>query len=131
MSLPKAVLAEDHALIREAMQLELRREVDVVAAVVDGAAALEAVAQHEPDVLLLDVALPKVNGISVAQRAKQRWPDLKILFVSAHSDRTYVEEAFRSGASGYLLKGTIASELRKAVREVLAGRAYCSAVLAR
>jgi DNA-binding NarL/FixJ family response regulator len=56
---------------------------------------------------------------------------LKILFVSAHSDRTYVEEAFRSGASGYLLKGTIASELRQAVREVLAGRAYCSAALAR
>lgn len=130
MSLPKAVLAEDHLLIQEAMRLELRREVEVVATVQDGAAALEAVAQHQPDVLLLDVSLPKVNGIAVAQRAKQSWPDLKILFVTAQSDRTYVEEAFRSGASGYLLKGAIGSELREAVREVLAGRLYRSAVLA-
>ncbi|HEY1214407.1 MAG TPA: response regulator transcription factor [Bryobacteraceae bacterium] len=130
MSLPKAVLAEDHLLIQEAMRLELRREVEVVATVQDGAAALEAVAQYQPDVLLLDVSLPKVNGIAVAQRAKQSWPDLKILFVTAQSDRTYVEEAFRSGASGYLLKGAIGSELREAVREVLAGRLYRSAVLA-
>ena len=130
MSLPKAVLAEDHLLIREAIRLELRREVEVVATVQDGAAALEAVAQYQPDVLLLDVSLPKVNGIAVAQRAKQSWPDLKILFVTAQSDRTYVEEAFRSGASGYLLKGAIGSELREAVREVLAGRLYRSAVLA-
>ena len=129
MSLPKAVLAEDHLLIQEAMRLELRREVEVVATVQDGAAALEAVAQYQPDVLLLDVSLPKVNGIAVAQRAKQSWPDLKILFVTAQSDRTYVEEAFRSGASGYLLKGAIGSELREAVREVLAGRLYRSAVL--
>lgn len=130
MSLPKAVLAEDHLLIQEAMRLELRRVVEVVATVQDGAAALEAVAQHQPDVLLLDVSLPKVNGIAVAQRAKQSWPDLKILFVTAQSDRKYVEEAFRSGASGYLLKGAIGSELREAVREVLAGRLYRSAVLA-
>jgi DNA-binding NarL/FixJ family response regulator len=130
MSRPKAVLAEDHLLIQEAMRLELRREVDVVATVQDGAAALEAVARYQPDVLLLDVSLPKVNGITVAQRAKQSWPDLKILFVTAQSDRSYVEEAFRSGASGYLLKGAIGSELREAVREVLAGRSYRSAVLA-
>jgi DNA-binding NarL/FixJ family response regulator len=129
MSLPKAVLAEDHLLIREAIRLELGREVEVVATVQDGAAALEAVAQYQPDVLLLDVSLPKVNGITVARRAKQSWPDLKILFVTAQSDRTYVEEAFRSGASGYLLKGAIGSELREAVREVLAGRPYRSAVL--
>jgi DNA-binding NarL/FixJ family response regulator len=130
MSRPKAVLAEDHLLIQEAMRLELRREVEVVATVQDGAAALEAVAKHQPDVLLLDVSLPKVNGITVAQRAKQSWPDLKILFVTAQSDRTYVEEAFRSGASGYLLKGGIGSELREAVREVLAGHSYRSARLA-
>jgi len=129
MSLPKAVLAEDHLLIREAIRLELGREVEVVATVQDGAAALEAVAQYQPDVLLLDVSLPKVNGITVARRAKQSCPDLKILFVTAQSDRTYVEEAFRSGASGYLLKGAIGSELREAVREVLAGRPYRSAVL--
>jgi DNA-binding NarL/FixJ family response regulator len=130
VSLPKAVLAEDHVLIQEALRLELRREVEVVAAVQDGAAALEAVAQYQPDVLVLDLSLPKVNGMTVAQRAKESWPDLKILFVTAQSDRFYVEEAFRSGASGYVLKGSIASELRQAVREVLAGRSYRSALLA-
>jgi len=130
MNRPKAVLAEDHLLIQEAMRLELRREVEVVATVQDGAAALEAVARHQPDVLLLDVSLPKVNGITVAQQVKQSWPELKILFVSAQSDRAYVEQAFRSGANGYVLKGSISSELRQAIREVLEGRSYRSPVLA-
>ena len=130
MRVPRAVLAEDHILIQEALRLELRREVEVIAAVQDGAAALEAIGQYQPDVLVLDLSLPKVNGMTVAQRARKSWPDLKILFVTAQSDRFYVEEAFRSGANGYVLKGAMATELRQAVREVLAGRCYRSALLA-
>lgn len=130
MSLPKAVIAEDHLLIQEAMRLELELVVDVVAAVRDGAAALQAVEHYQPAVLLLDVSLPVLNGFEVAKRAKQSWPDLRILFVTGQSDRSYVEEAFRSGASGYLLKGTLTSELRRAVLDVLAGKLYHSHSLA-
>lgn len=130
MTAPKAVLAEDQVLLQEALCLVLQPEVEVVAAVQDGAAALAAVAQHQPDLLLLDVSLPQVNGMTVARRAKASWPALKILFVTAHSDRTYVGEAFRAGANGYVLKGAVASELCHAVREVLAGRPYRSALLA-
>lgn len=126
MSLPKAVIAEDHLLIQEAMRLELELVVDVVAAVQDGAEALQAVEQHEPAVLLLDVSLPTLNGFAVAKRAKQLRPDLKILFVTGQSDRSYVEEAFRAGASGYVLKGALTAELCRAVRAVLAGSSYRS-----
>ena len=129
--LPRAVIAEDHILIQEALRLQLEGLVNVVATVEDGQAALEAVTQHRPEILFLDLSLPQLNGFAVAKRAKQSWPDLKLCFVTAQSDRSYIEEAFRLGARGYVLKGAITAELERAVGQVLAGKCYCSPLLAR
>ncbi len=126
---PRVVIAEDHVLIQELIREVVERECDVVAAVEDGRAAMEAVGRLQPDVLLVDAALPLTNGFAVAEKLRATHPQVKVLFVTAHAEPAYVKRAFRIGAKGYLMKGSIRVELLKAIREVLAGGQYTSPML--
>lgn len=129
-SRPRVVIAEDFVLIQEMMRDLLEPECDVVAAAEDGPAAIDAVATYRPDVLLLDVSLPKINGFSVMENVQQRFPEVRMVLVTAYRDRNYVERAFESGARAYVLKGFIRTDLLIAIRHVMEGRSYRSPSLA-
>jgi DNA-binding NarL/FixJ family response regulator len=127
---PRVVIAENFVLIQEMIRDLLEPECDVVAMVEDGQAAIKAVETHRPDILLLDVSLPLANGFAVTEKIQQSHPEIKVVFVTAYADPGYVERAFASGASGYVLKGSIRTDLLGAIRDVMEGRPYRSPLLA-
>lgn len=126
MTRPRLVIAEDHAPTRESLRQALDADFDIVALVGDGQAAVEAVMRLQPDLVLLDISMPRLSGVAALQRMKQRALAAKVVFVTGHDDPAYVEEAFRTGANGYVLKHDLAVEVPAAVREVLAGGCYRS-----
>jgi DNA-binding NarL/FixJ family response regulator len=85
---------------------------------------------HRPDILLLDVSLPEVNGFAVTKKVQQDTPEVRIVFVTAYCDRNYVERAFEIGATGYVLKGSVRTDLLSAIRHVMEGQPYRSPSLA-
>jgi DNA-binding NarL/FixJ family response regulator len=117
-------LADDHRLLREAFATLLQAECDVVGAAGDGRALLELARELRPDVIVLDVAMPLLNGLNAARQLKQTMPDVKLIFLTVSEDHDVAAEAFRVGASGFLLKNSAASELLQAIREVHEGRSY-------
>ena len=124
MKRPRVLLADDHRLLREAFTQLLAADCDVVGAVADGAALLTAVGELRPDVVVLDVAMPLLNGLDAARRLKHDFPDIKIIFLTMSEDPDVADEALRIGASGYLLKNSAVSELHKAIRVACRGRTY-------
>ena len=124
MSRPRLLIADDHRLLVEGYRKLLETEFDVVGEVEDGRALLELAPQLQPDVILLDVSMPLLNGIEAARCLKPLLTATKLLFVSMHADSQYVAEAFRAGGSGYLLKSCASSELVSAIHQVLQGRQY-------
>jgi DNA-binding NarL/FixJ family response regulator len=118
------ILADDHTLLLDAFRKLLMDECEVVAAVSDGRALLEATATLRPDVVVVDIAMPLLNGIDAARQIKQTLPDTRIIFLTMNEDPDLAAEAFRAGASGYLLKRSAASELQMAIREVVMHRSY-------
>jgi DNA-binding NarL/FixJ family response regulator len=131
MSRPRLLLADDHTLLLEGIRLMLEPEFELVGSVEDGQALLAAAEQLKPDVILLDISMPVLNGIDAARQLRKIVPASKMIFVTMHGDTDYVTEAFRAGASGYLLKRSAASELVTAVREVLKGHHYVSPLVTR
>lgn len=127
----RILLADDHTLFVEALQKVLEEEFDLVGSVGDGRALLEAAPRLEPDVILLDLSMPLLNGIDAAQQLRRLVPNTKVVFLSMHGDPTYVTEAFRAGASGYVLKRANATELVQAIRAALRGQLYVSPLLAK
>jgi DNA-binding NarL/FixJ family response regulator len=128
---PRVVIAEDFVLIQEMIRDLLEPECEVVAMVEDGNAAIASVAAQQPQILLVDASLPIMSGFAVAEALARTHPQISIMFVTAHADPNYVERAFEIGARAYLLKGSIQLELLPAVRQVLAGGIYRSAMLTR
>jgi DNA-binding NarL/FixJ family response regulator len=126
MSKPRLLLADDHELLVDGLRKLLEPEYAVVESVGDGRAAVAAYARLQPDLLLLDVGLPLLNGIEAARQVRGKSPAARILFVTMQTDRIYVEEAMRAGASGYVLKHAAARELVEAIRMVLGGGTYVS-----
>jgi DNA-binding NarL/FixJ family response regulator len=126
------VLADDHAMFREGLRELLGREEEfrVVAAVADGAEAIAAVERLDPDVLIVDVVMPEMTGLEVADRLRRRGPRPRIVVLSAHDDDEYVVEALRAGADGYIVKAAWMAELTAAVRAVAAGQRFVGATLA-
>ncbi len=124
MKRPRVLLADDHCLLREALAQLLAEDCDIVGAVADGAALLAAAGELRPDVVVLDVAMPLLNGLDAARRLKHDMPEVKIIFLTMSEDPDVAEEALRIGASGYLLKNSAASELHRAIQEVSRGRTY-------
>jgi DNA-binding NarL/FixJ family response regulator len=122
----RVVMADDHTLVRAGIRalLESMPGVEVVAESGDGREALELIAKHMPDVALLDIGLPGLNGIEVAKRVADESPRTRIVILSMHSDATYVTQALRAGVSAYLLKGAAVSELPLAFEAVKRGETY-------
>ncbi len=131
MNKPRILLADDHTLFVEALHNVLEPEFKLVGEVGDGRALLEAAPRLQPDVILLDLSMPLLNGIDAAYQLRRLLPDAKLLFLSMHGDATYVTEAFRAGAAGYVLKRSTATELLQAIRAVLRGQLYVSPMLAK
>lgn len=126
---PRVVIAEDFVLIQESMRLLLGSECDVVAAVEDAEAALAAVAAYSPDLLLLDISLGGASGFAVAEKLKELRSPVNVVFVTAYPDRQYVDRAFEIGAKGYVLKGSMRTELPAAIRAVMNGGVYRSPMI--
>lgn len=135
MTIPSCsiVLADDHELVRAGIRsiLETFPSVRVEAEAGDGKEALELVRRLEPDVLLLDITLPGLNGLEVAERIRKLGLGTRVLMLSMHSGPEYVARAIQSGAAGYLVKDSAVDELAAALESVLAGRRYLSNALDR
>ena len=124
MTAPRVLLADDHELVLGAFEKLLSGECEIVGRVSDGRALLGAAEKLRPDVIVLDIAMPLLNGLEAGRQIKQSLPGTKLVFVTMHEDADVAAEAFRSGASGYLLKRSAPSELMTAIREVAQGRSY-------
>jgi len=120
------LIADDHALVAEGYVKILEPDYEIVGTVADGQALLREVANHHPNIVILDIAMPLLNGLDAAQQVKRKMPDVKVVFVTMNNDEDLIAEAFRRGASGYLPKTATATELLQAIREVLNGRSYLS-----
>jgi len=124
MNPPRVLLADDHRLLREAFARLLEKDCEVVGAVADGRALVTAAAELKPDIVVLDIAMPLLNGLEAARQLRRRMPDVRLIFLTVSEDPDLAAEAFRVGASAYLLKNSAASELFQAIREVAQGRSY-------
>jgi DNA-binding NarL/FixJ family response regulator len=131
MNKPRILLADDHTLFVEALQKVLEPEFELVGHVGDGRALLEAAPRLEPDVILIDLSMPLLNGIDAAHQLRRLVPTSRLVFLSMHGDPTYVTEAFRAGAVAYVLKRSSANELLQAIRAALRGQLYISPMLAK
>ena len=119
---PRVLLADDHTLLLEAFRKLLADDCDVVGMVGDGRALVAEATKLKPDVVVVDVAMPLLNGVDAARQIKQTLPETRIVFLTMNEDPDLAAEAFRAGASGYLLKRSAASELLTAIREVVQRR---------
>src|SRR6267378_3810262 len=119
MNRPRILIAEDHTLVSGAFKKMLEPQYEVVGAVADGRALLRVAPELRPDIILLDVGMPLLNGLDAGRQLKQIMPKVKLIFLTMNQDSDIAGEAFRIGASAYLLKNSGASELQKAIQEVL------------
>ena len=130
-NLPRILIADDHTLVAEACKKLLESEYEVVATVSDGRALVRAAIELKPHLIIVDVAMPLLNGLDAGQQVKELLPAVKLLYLTMNQDAELAAEAFRRGASGYLLKTCAASELATAVREVLRHKSYLSPMIAK
>jgi DNA-binding NarL/FixJ family response regulator len=127
----RILLADDHTLVAELCRKLLETEFDVVGIVNDGLGLVRAAAELKPDVVVVDVAMPVLNGLDAGRQVKEMLPAVKLIFLTMNPDLEVAAEAFRRGASGYLLKTCAAAEMVQAVRQVLRGKSFMSAALPR
>ena len=127
------LLAEDHTIVREGFRkmLELEDDIEVVGEAQDGRQALALANKFQPDVVLMDIAMPLLNGLEATRQVLKALPDTKVLILSAHNDDAYVKNASDSGAVGFLLKQTSAHEVCRAIREVRNGKKFFSPAVSR
>ncbi len=128
MSNLKILLADDHKITREGLRslLDKQQDMDVVAEAKDGRTAVRMTGELLPDVVIMDVSMPDLNGVQATKQIVGQSPDVKIIGLSMHSDSLFVTEMLKSGASGYLLKDCAFEELAQAIRTVVAGKTYLS-----
>jgi DNA-binding NarL/FixJ family response regulator len=120
----RILLADDHALILEGFRTILGPHYDIVGAVTDGLSLIEAALKSKPDLIILDVTMPLLNGIKAAGQIRKKLPGMKFLFVTMHSSPAYLQAAFNVGATGFVLKSSSREELLDAVEKVMKGRVY-------
>jgi len=126
---PRIILADDHTLILEALKKLIEPEFDVVGTFSDGLALLEGAAELRPTVIVLDIGMPKTNGLNAGARLKQTMPLVKLVYLTMNQDPDIAGEAFRLGASAYVLKNSAAKELLQAIREVVRGGYYVTPLM--
>jgi DNA-binding NarL/FixJ family response regulator len=129
----RVLLADDHTLVRAGIRslLETVDDVEVVAECGDGHEALEMITRHRPDVALLDIGMPGMNGIEIARRSARVAPKTRVVILSMYDDKTHVRQAIRAGVAGYLLKGAAVAELPLAIAAVAAGQSYLTPKISR
>lgn len=122
----RILLADDHETVREGIRLivNAQSDMEVVAAVGDGRAAVRNAEELRPDIVVMDVSMPEMNGLKATARLKQSCPEIKVLTLTRHTDDGYLQELLRAGASGYVLKQSASTELLGAIRAVAAGGKY-------
>ena len=125
----RVILADDHILMLDALRNLLEPEFEVVGTFADGRALVEAAPQLKPDVIVLDIGMPLMNGLSAGQRLKRLMPAAKLIYLTMNQDQDMAAEAFRLGANGYLLKHSAASELVAAIRQVVRGGSYVTPLM--
>jgi DNA-binding NarL/FixJ family response regulator len=123
------ILADDNTEILSNLRDELCEEFHIAATAENGAEAVRAVIFHAPDVLVVDISLPLMNGLQVASRLREIRPQTRIVFLTVHEDPEYISAGFAAGASGYVIKRRWASDLVNAIREVVAGGTFLSPTL--
>lgn len=125
------VLADDHQVVRHGLRVLLEAEPDfkIIGEASDGLEALEMLEHSQPDILILDLMMPGMNGLEVARQAGKSSPRTNVVVLSMHTNEAYVVEALRAGAKAYVLKSSTSDELVRAIREAVAGRRYLSAPL--
>jgi DNA-binding NarL/FixJ family response regulator len=125
----RVILADDHILMLDALRNLLEPEFEVVGTFANGRALVEAAPQLKPDVIVLDIGMPLMNGLSAGQRLKRLMPAAKLIYLTMNQDQDMAAEAFRLGANGYLLKHSAASELVAAIRQVVRGGSYVTPLM--
>ena len=128
---PRIIIADDHAFMADACKKLLEPEHEVVATVGDGRALVRIAATLKPQVVIIDIGMPLLNGLDAGQQIKQILRSVKLVFLTMNTDPVLAAEAFRRGASAFLLKTCAASELSVAIREVLKGMSYLSPAIAK
>jgi len=129
MTRTRILLADDHALTLECISAILAPHYEIAGTAVDGRALVEAALRLKPDLIVVDITMPQLNGIDAARQIKASLPGIKLLFVTMHSSSAYVKAALDAGGTGYVLKSAIGEELLDAVAAVLIGRVYVSSGL--
>jgi DNA-binding NarL/FixJ family response regulator len=124
MQKPTVLIADDHTMIVDAFRKLLEPYYEIVATVSDGRALLEKAPEFKPDVIVVDIGMPCLNGLAAGQRLRQIIPKTRVVYVTMNEDGDLASEALRSGASAYLLKSSAGSELLKAIHEALRGQKY-------
>lgn len=133
MSRLRVMIVEDHALVRAGMRALLEKidGIDVVSAVGDGWEAVKAVQADAPDLVLMDIAMPELNGLDATSRIVKASPATRVILLSMHANEEYLQQALQSGASGYLLKGAELAELELAIKTVSRGESYLTPAVAK
>jgi len=127
----RILLADDHAVVVQGLESLLKKSFDLVGVVHDGRALLDAAEKLRPDVIVTDISMPELNGLDAIREIRTRWPGMKVIVLTMHRDTQLAVEAFRAGASGYVLKVSSAEELIRAIEEVAKGRGYVTTLLAK
>ncbi len=124
----KIVIAEDHTLLRDGLQtlLEMQEDFIVAGHAANGREAIQGADEHQPNLILMDISMPKMDGLSAIREIKSRHPEIKILALTVHRDEEYILSAFQAGADGYCLKDAHFEEVLNAIRVVLSGKSYMS-----
>ena len=129
MPKPRILVADDHALVIEGFRRILQEHYELVGTAGDGHALLAAAKTIQPDIVILDISMPVLNGIDTAAQLNRICPTAKIIIVTMHAGADYVRSAFEAGASAYVLKGSAVDELDQAIRAVLAGHSYITPLI--
>jgi DNA-binding NarL/FixJ family response regulator len=129
----RVLIADDHPLVRDGLRFSIERsggDIEIVAEAADGFSAVKAAKEHSPDVFVLDITMPRMNGLETAREILRGDPAAKIIILSLHDTRAFVEDALELGARGYLTKDTASRHIIEALKEVQAGRFYLSPQIA-
>jgi DNA-binding NarL/FixJ family response regulator len=129
MKNPRIILADDHTILLDALKNMVQPEFEVVATCSDGRELIKAATELNPSIIVLDIGMPTMNGLSAGQRLKQMLPTVKLVYLTMNQDPDMASEAFRLGASAYLLKTSAGSELIRALREVVRGGTYITPIM--
>ena len=129
MTRPRILMADDHAIVLAGLRKLVESEGEVVGMVEDGRALVEAAQQLRPDIVLLDISMPLLNGLDAARQISKLVPESKLIFLTMHATPTYATEAFKAGASGYLIKRSAAVELKQAIQAVMRGQHYMTPLI--